>query len=577
MIKLRAYSVVAILFLALPGVKSQYNDTIMQAMTDELNRNKEELQYKDYNKPFYISYQLYDLSLKRYSATLGGNNLKLENKQLRGNVRVMIGDYEITDENFNDQTNQFRHNDGNQPLPEVPDYDGIRRYFWMATNNVYKNATESYRNKKAAMKQQNMSVDDMPAHDFSKEEPQVYIVKEEPEVKRKLNLGKLVEELSQEFLNYPEIIESVVYIFETNMYYYYTNTEGTKLAFPEQQIHIQATCSAFNNMNETVTENIYLDAMNADNLLPVDSLKSYMDALSNNVIERSQIGLWQDSYTGPVLFENQAVYQLFINPAFTKGNLIATRESLVKTNTGIVLENQTTLEKKMDKRVASSFISVFDVPKLKSYNNVPLMGHYNIDAQGVIPNDTLTLIDSGMLKALLTNRTPVKSSPVSNGHSRISNNDGNTSLAIAPGNIFIKSNKTTDKKTLKQKLTQLANDEGVDYAIVIRAAIKGNLIGPLDIIKVDLETGNETRLTGVNIGSINSESLRDIIATSQSEQILNTHHNYPLAGRYRAITPASFIYPDAILVEDIELTGQYQTVKKNPPVIPNPLTVTEKP
>lgn len=559
------------------GLKAQYDETILKAMSDELNRNKENLVFKDYDKPFFISYSMYDLKMNRYSSTLGGKFYALKDKRKQGNVRVMAGDYQLTDENFSDRTNQYRHNDGSMALPYNTNYDGIRRYFWMATNNVYKNAAESYKNKVAALKQQNMVIDDLPAYDFSKETPQEYIITEIPKSDINLDLGHLSEELSKEFKKYPDIIQSFVNIVETELYRYYINTEGTRLAIPEKLIHIEISGTAYNKSNEPIRKTLYFDATNKGDILPLGTLKSHLHALADNILESCQIEIWDDSYTGPVLFEDQAIYQLLLDPAFTRvTGFIGTRENLIKDkNKGIYLENRSTLESRIDKKIAASTISIYDIPKLKTYKNKTLMGHYSIDNEGVIPKDTLTLVESGILKSLLMNRTPLKSIPHSNGHSRTSINNGQILNVTSPGNIFVKSSETSSKSELMKKLSLLAEEEGLDYAIIIRPAVKGSFIGPLNFYKVDLKTGNETLITGVNTRKIAMSAAKDIVGASDKEQILNSYHNYILGNNVQAITAASFIYPDALLVEDVDLTGYNQPVKQNPPVIPNPLIINK--
>lgn len=556
------------------GLKAQYNETILKAMSDELERNKQELVYKDYNKPFFIAYMLYDLKIDRYASTLGGQYFATHEKRKSGNVRVMTGDYQLTDENFSDRTNNYRHNDGYMSLPYEVNYDGIRRHFWLATNNIYKNAAESYRNKVAALKHQNMAIDDLPAYDFSEEQPQQHIVTTTKNTRVNVDLGKMCEVLSNEFKAYPDIINSSVNITNTEMYRYYINSEGTRLAVPEKRIHFEITCMAYNTNNEPIHRGLYFDAMNKDNMLPLDTLKANIHALIDQTLEESKLDNWNDSYTGPVLFENQTIYNLLLYRIFNRGNgFIATRENLIKDRDKIYLENQNTLESRLDKKIASTSISIYDIPKLKTYKNQPLMGYYTIDNEGVIPNDTLTLVESGKLKSLLSDRIPLKNIPHSNGHSRTCIHDnGNVFNAIGPGNIFVKSSETSDKNKLKKKLRQLAEEEGLDYAIIMRPSIKGNYSSPLCVYKVDLKTGNETRITGINTHKIALSAIRHIVGASDQEQILNLYHNYQIGKRNHAITAASFVYPDALLIENIELSGYNQPVKRNPPVISNPLT-----
>ncbi|MFB6319268.1 metallopeptidase TldD-related protein [Saccharicrinis sp. FJH54] len=553
-------------------VKAAFNDVILKAMSDELNRNMENLVYKDFEKPFYIAYTVYDIEVERYSYSLGGRNMSVTDRGLSGGVRVMIGDYKLTDENYNDYTGRVNRDNEYMPMPIDPDYDGIRRYLWKATDNVYKSAAETYKNKVAAMKQQNMTEDDLPAPDFSKEKPREYIVKDNSWTSEDVSFEQLSKELSKVFLAYPDIIGSQVYMSNTKVYRYYINSEGTRLAVPESMITLSVTGAAYNRYNDLVSEDMSLESLSTANLPPADTLKSYIRTFADNLMERCGMENWDDTYSGPVLFENQAVCEVVFSDLFATGSgLVASRDQLVNNSyRGIYLENSNTLERRIGKKVISDLISVYDVPSLKSYNNIPLMGYYSIDNEGVAPKDTLPLVESGILKTLLTNRIPIKSIPYSTGHSRSAIGDGSISTTVGPSNVILKSNAPLSKSELRKKLIDMAVDEGLDYAIILRPAIAGSLNCPVNVFKVDVKTGKETRITGVNPGVSDFDIMKDIVATSNHNVVLNTSQiggNGPYGGG----SATSYIYPDAVLVEDYELNSINQMLMKQPPAIQNPL------
>ena len=64
------------------------------------------------------------------------------------------------------------HN-GNIPYLQLPldnDYYGIRRSLWVATDNVYKSAAQTYKNKLLALEKNKMGAEDLPIADFSQED-----------------------------------------------------------------------------------------------------------------------------------------------------------------------------------------------------------------------------------------------------------------------------------------------------------------------------------------------------------------------------------------------------------------------
>ena len=68
-------------------------------------------------------------------------------------------------------------------------------------------------------------------------------------------------------------------------------------------------------------------------------------------------------------------------------------------------------------RVLSESFSVSDTPSLHAVRGQPVPGAYDVDDEGV-PAKDVTLVEKGRLVTLLTNRTPNRNLPESNGHGR---------------------------------------------------------------------------------------------------------------------------------------------------------------
>ncbi|NJK94196.1 MAG: hypothetical protein HC905_04005 [Bacteroidales bacterium] len=98
--------------------------------------------------------------------SLGSIILSDENKLNTEMIRVMVGNYKINDENFENENNNIRYNGGNISLPLDHDYYGIRRTFWIQTDKVYKAAGETFKNKLYILKRNNIPLDSL-VPDFS--------------------------------------------------------------------------------------------------------------------------------------------------------------------------------------------------------------------------------------------------------------------------------------------------------------------------------------------------------------------------------------------------------------------------
>ena len=92
---------------------------------------------------------------------------------------------------------------------------------------------------------------------------------------------------------------------------------------------------------------------------------------------------------------------------------------------------------------------------LKTYQGSELIGNFDSDAEGVVPKDTLVLVENGILKSLYNGRTPTRNIKGSNGHWRYKFRGGILTSDLGPGVLFItaKEGKPLDK--LKKTLSRL--------------------------------------------------------------------------------------------------------------------------
>src|SRR5207244_12405420 len=113
------------------------------------------------------------------------------------------------------------------------------------------------------------------------------------------------------------------------------------------------------------------------------------------------------------------------------------------------------------------FPSVSDDPTAQRIGNQELLGHYQVDDQGV-PARRVSLIEQGVLKSFLMSRRPGKDMPQSNGHGR-SLVPGRETAQI--GNLFIQSSEGKSYDDLKQQLLKMCQEENLLYGILIKTLI----------------------------------------------------------------------------------------------------------
>lgn len=140
-------------------------DPIFKAMLQELDRSKNELQLKGFEKPFFIQYRIEDVDTFDTRAEFGASEGSSRSRQRVARVTVRVGDYKT------DSSGQ--RGDGAVQLAALNDDPiAIRSALWNATDQAYKNALSAFAQKQAELKQ----VQSPPqADDFSKEKPVVVL------------------------------------------------------------------------------------------------------------------------------------------------------------------------------------------------------------------------------------------------------------------------------------------------------------------------------------------------------------------------------------------------------------------
>lgn len=555
-------------------------DIVLQAMKDEMERNMTELVYKDFDKPFFISYTVADMHSLHISATLGALISSGENKHKTWAARVMAGDYKVNDENF----------DGNpQPsLPDIPeydlpvedDYDGIRQALWVITNNIYKRAGAGYKNKMEMLERSGLSVEDLEIDDFSRA-PVVEmidtVIKPDPDIDK---LEDLVKQLSEVYYRYPDIIDSEVtlnYIFAT---VYFVNSEGTTLKIPLQLSIISSSASIFDPAGKEITHHVVTFSRDIKELISSDSLEKDLNTLAANITAVNTADPLQENYSGPVLVQGQPALQMVYNDLFRgKNSLVAYRESLSAgpQNSVYYEQNPNTFETKLNKKVASENLTITTMPAYPGFSFAPLPGSFKVDAEGVMPEDSLVLIQNGILKNLLNDRTPTRSVPSSNGYKRFSLHPSFVSKSISPGILRVRYDSSQSCKGLKNTLIRHAREEGYEYALIVRSPEVSGSYYPAGIYKVDIESGDEKLVRSAYIKNVPDDLMKNVITSSDKEQVFSfltsdntSSSNNGINGSSGGI-PVTVTGPGAFLFSEMEIEYNIEPLSGKKPPVASPL------
>ena len=525
-------------------------DPILRAMSDELSRSISELQFKDLEKPYFVQYIILDQERYRASATFGALTGSDINRARYVQAQVRVGDYDF-------DNSEFVTGPGFQGPPPAgitsqtvidDDYGAIRHALWLATDAAYKQAVEQFARKRAFVQNKTRGE---PIPDFSKEKPVTAVAVRRGFEIDKGRWEKQVRDWSAVFKDFPEIDESSVVVEAQVTYRYLVNSEGTRTLQPSMLVSVEVDAGAEAADGMRLRHWIPLNAANFDQLPPEREVAKAIRQMAGELTALRSAPVLDADYSGPVLFTGQASAEMFARVLVP--NLSGQRLPLTDQQQAQATRSE--LVDRMNRPVLPRFLSVFDDPTTQRIGNQELLGHYQVDDQGV-PARRVSLIEQGVLKNFLMSRRPAKDMPQSNGHGR-SGIPGRETAQI--GNLFIQSSEGKTYEDLKQQLIKMCQEENLQYGLLIKALVgdgRSPIGAPVLTYKVYVADGHEELIRGAFAQAIPIRSLRQIEAVGNDAFVTNR-----LTGSNELPTPTSIVAP-SVLLEEVELKRPTGTQQK---------------
>jgi hypothetical protein len=577
-----------------------------KAMQDEMNRNLTNLKLEKLKSPYFLSYLVTDANLFSVETQLGAL-VKVVDKPLRNQeTSVMVGNHQRNNLNFINENKLFGWFEGGSfsiPMTLENNYDAVRRSLWVDSDVKYKESSEIYEAKVAAMNQQNIPDEEKKLADFSAIPTLNKKVASSTITFDKNKIETLSKNLSAVFVNYPNLTKSGVntYIYTADALY--LNSEAITYKVPFSLVCIRVYAEAVATDGEPLMDYINFYFNTPDQIPALDVLKQQVSQMAKMLTELRTAPAIQESYSGPVMFEGEAVGEIVSQCFFDNPNgLLAGKKPIVSSPVlqqryGQYLPKENNLEQLTNKKVISREFSVVAVNNKKDFNGTPLIGYYEVDAQGVAPAAKTTLIDGGVLKALLTDRRPTLKNQRSNGHSILAVSDGSLTGTLGSGVIELSSAETKSYKKLKEALIAAAKEEDYEYAYIVRkmanpmAGVPGlsafvpssntgafSITRPVYIYRINVKTGKEELVRSAKISDLSLKSFKRIVGVADTQIVYNTlqkgkqgsFSNYR-SGFALVGAPASFIVPQAIVFQELEVEKDKDIVLKKETIVPNPL------
>ena len=580
------------------------NDQTLRAMRDEMARSKTRLELnipgtQQPVRPYYVEYRLLDLDVREIVAEFGTLLTTTHGRNRLMNVEARVGNYKLDSSNFLSD-DAFRGFIGSQGSVGIDrDYDSLRQDLWIATDQAFKQAVETYSRKQAYLsslaRQSNID-------DFSKSEPVQQI---EPLVTPdwgNRNWEQEARQASATLRLFPDIYESRVTYYLVYATQYLLTSEGTEIRTNRAYAAVEA------GMNTLASDGMPLNHLYATyvarpaDLPNADAVRKSLNVSASELMALRAAKPAED-YTGPVLFEARAAALLLaqvLGPAMNGSRPPLAFQPVVEQMLS-GLGGKSDWAGRIGSRVLPATVSLVDDPSAKDFHGTPLLGEYAVDDEGVRAQK-ITVVDKGNLKELLMSRRPGPDSESSNGHGR---SGFLTDARPTMSNLFFNASETLPPAELKKKFLDQCRSEKLDYCLIVREmdnpalsllhqedfsellASFGGGAGtgdrlPLLVYKVYPQDGREEVIRGARIIGLNTRALRNLAGIGNDNFVYNYMQStfagfagtaLGAFGSAQGGLPASVVAP-SLLFEELEVRGARGEPKRLPLLPAPPLTLS---
>jgi len=499
-------------------------DPVLKAMLAEMDRNREQLQLKGFEKPFFIQYRIEDIEDYQTKADFGSTVGEEHRHQRLARVTVRVGDYKID--------SSGSRGDGSVELAALDnDPLALRAGLWQATDQAYKGALSAYAHKQAQLKQ----VQTPPQQDdFSQETP---VISLEGTVRLQIDGPKWVKRISEA----SGLYRTDASLKNSDVQYataiFHARSVNTYLVSSEGAIVRKGNTSYEESfaVGTQASDGMHLDRSYGSNGLSLADLDSqetfdkHAVSLIASLADLRKAPLVEEEYHGPVLLSADAASDAV-------HDLVASAVTAVRPELGTEARTKGAFASSYHARVLPEFLDVVDDPTLTHFNGKALVGAYKIDDEGV-PAQTVKLVADGRLENYLIGREPVRDFPKSNGHGRAAlTGPARPEISV----LNVSAHQGLSQEELNQKLIALAKDRGLKSVYFVETL--GPELTPRLLYRVS-EDGKRELVRGATLDDLDQRALRSGVVAAGKE---------PYIANYDGAVPETILAP-ALLFDDVTI------------------------
>jgi predicted Zn-dependent protease len=535
---------------AQPGV-------LLDAMSQELNRNFTTLKEKADPPPYFLSYEITEQEFRSVTGTLGTVDSANGGKTRALDVSIRIGEPKL--DNYHRVRNDRGQFTSGATISYEDNVNSVKRRLWLETDRAYRAAAERLIRIKTNTQVRVAAEDD--SDDFSIEPPATF---QQVPGKLKFNENHWQEKIrlySGRFKSYRNVLTSHVSVLAQTDTRYLVNSEGSRIAHGRGFVRIVISASARAADGADCSSFETFEAVDESGLPDDKTVLAAIDRVANDVSKLLKAPEAEPIVT-PAIFSGRAAGVLF-HEIF--GHRIEGHRQKDES------EGQT-FTKMVNGKVLPDFLSVVFDPTRRKLGNVDLNGWYEYDDEGV-KGKKITAVDHGVLKDFLMSRSPIKGFAHSNGHGR---RQPGLEVVSRQSNLIVESSNAVPEAKLKQMLLDEVKKAGKPYGLYFRditggftttqrAGLQAFKVIPVIVYRI-FPDGREELVRGADIVGTPLASFSKILATSDRPEVFNGY-----CGAESGSVPVSASAP-AILVSEIEVEKKAKS-NDRPPLLPEPTSM----
>ncbi|UCD18135.1 MAG: peptidase U62, partial [Candidatus Zixiibacteriota bacterium] len=361
------------------------------------------------------------------------------------------------------------------------------------------------------------------------------------------------------FKEYPFVQQSSIGLSLTNDNRYFVDSDGGMIQTGQSYARLSLRCSGICDDGMRINRAETFDSDSPDRLPAAQTVEKSIHRLIDELKALLDAPL-AEPYAGPAILINRAS-GVFFHEIF--GHRLEGHRQKSET------EGQT-FARMVGEKILPEFISVYDDPTVKEYDNIFLRGHYLYDDEGIRAR-RINVVENGVLKEFLMSRSPINNFPHSNGHGR---KQAGNAVVARQGNLVIESSRTYPFDTLLAMLAEECRRQDKPYGLIFHDISGGRTqtgrygpqsfkVLPLLVYRYYADGRPMEAIRGVDIVGTPLASFEKITATGDDYATFNG-----TCGAESGWVPVSATSP-SILVSLVEVEKKTKEQDK-PPILPPP-------